>query len=31
MCLAIPGLITHIQGTDPLSRTAKVNFGGVVK
>lgn len=31
MCLAIPGQILSITGEDPLGRTAKVSFGGVVK
>jgi hydrogenase expression/formation protein HypC len=31
MCLAVPGKIMSIAGDDPLSRTGKVNFGGVVK
>jgi hydrogenase expression/formation protein HypC len=30
MCLAIPGLILEAKG-DPLMRTARVDFGGVVK
>ena len=31
MCLAIPGKITSMQGDDPLFRTGKVDFGGVLK
>jgi hydrogenase expression/formation protein HypC len=31
MCLAIPGLILSTSGDDPLMRTARVDFGGVVK
>jgi hydrogenase expression/formation protein HypC len=31
MCLAIPGKILSIHGTDPLERTGKVDFGGVLK
>ena len=31
MCLAVPGQITSIEGGDPLLRTGKVNFGGIVK
>jgi hydrogenase expression/formation protein HypC len=31
MCLAVPGKIMNIEGTDPLYRIGKVNFGGVVK
>ena len=31
MCLAIPGKIESISGTDPLLRMGNVNFGGIVK
>ena len=31
MCLAIPGNINSISGDDPLRRTGKVNFGGIIK
>ena len=31
MCLAIPGKITSISGDDPLMRTGKVDFGGVLR
>ena len=31
MCLAIPGKIESIAGDDSLSRSGKVNFGGIVK
>ena len=31
MCLAIPGKITSIAGDDPVSRTGKVDFGGILK
>src|SRR5512141_1081667 len=31
MCLAIPGRVASISGEDPLSRTGKVNFGGIIK
>jgi hydrogenase expression/formation protein HypC len=31
MCLAVPGKIISIAGEDPLSRSAKVDFGGVLK
>ncbi len=32
MCLAVPGRIVSVSGgDDPLMRTAKVNFGGVIK
>jgi hydrogenase expression/formation protein HypC len=31
MCLAIPGQILSVEDTDPLRRTGRVSFGGVVK
>lgn len=31
MCLAVPGKITDINGDDPISRTGKVSFAGVIK
>jgi hydrogenase expression/formation protein HypC len=31
MCLAIPGKIMEISGEDPLERTGKINFGGILK
>ena len=31
MCLAIPGKILSIAGDDPLLRTGRVSFGGLVK
>ena len=31
MCLAIPGLILEINGTDELTRMARVSFAGVIK
>jgi len=31
MCLAIPGKITSVSGEDPLLRTGKVDFGGILK
>ena len=31
MCLAVPGHILSIAGDDPLMRTARVSFGGIVK
>jgi len=31
MCLAVPGKIESISGDDPMTRTGKVNFGGIVK
>ncbi len=31
MCLAVPGKIVSIEGTDPIFRSGKVNFGGIQK
>lgn len=31
MCLAIPGKIMSISGEDPLERTGKIDFGGILK
>jgi hydrogenase expression/formation protein HypC len=31
MCLAVPGRILDIDGTDETFRTARVSFGGIVK
>ncbi len=31
MCLAIPGKLLEISGGDPLLRSGKVSFGGLVK
>ncbi len=31
MCLAVPGKIMSIDGTDPVFRTGKVSFGGIIK
>ena len=31
MCLAIPGLVQKVQGDDPMNRTAKVSFSGLVR
>lgn len=31
MCLAVPGKIVKIMGTDPLTRSGKVSFGGVLR
>jgi len=31
MCLAVPGKITSISGEDPLLRTGKVDFSGILK
>lgn len=31
MCLAVPGKVLEVQGEDPLIRTARVSFAGVIK
>lgn len=31
MCLAVPGNIVSIAGSDPLLRSGRVNFGGIIK
>jgi hydrogenase expression/formation protein HypC len=31
MCLAVPGKIVSIEDADPVFRSGKVNFGGIVK
>jgi hydrogenase expression/formation protein HypC len=31
MCLAIPGKVLSIEGDDPILRSGRVDFGGVVK
>ena len=31
MCLAIPGKIVSTSGEDPLERTGKIDFGGILK
>ena len=31
MCLAVPGQVRAIAGEDPLTRSARVAFGGIVK
>lgn len=31
MCLAIPGKVLSVTGSNPLERTAMVGFGGIVK
>ncbi|MBI5281208.1 MAG: HypC/HybG/HupF family hydrogenase formation chaperone [Candidatus Solibacter usitatus] len=31
MCLAVPGQIVDITGDDPITRMARVSFGGVIK
>ena len=31
MCLAVPGQVLAITGEDPLTRSGRVAFGGIVK
>ena len=31
MCLAIPGQILDVEGNDPLTRSGRVSFAGIVK
>lgn len=31
MCLAVPGKILSVSGDDPMTRTGKVSFGGIIK
>lgn len=31
MCLAVPGRVLSIEGSDPLLRTGRVDFAGIVK
>ena len=31
MCLAVPGKIISIEESDPLLRSGRVNFGGILK
>ncbi len=31
MCLAVPGKVISIAGDDPVFRTGKIDFGGVIK
>ncbi|MFN3231338.1 MAG: HypC/HybG/HupF family hydrogenase formation chaperone [Alphaproteobacteria bacterium] len=31
MCLAVPGKVLSISGHDELTRTGRVDFGGIVK
>ena len=31
MCLAVPGRLVETAGEDPLFRTGKVDFGGILK
>ncbi len=31
MCLAVPGKVLALSGDDPVTRTARVDFGGIVK
>ncbi|MCX6951192.1 MAG: HypC/HybG/HupF family hydrogenase formation chaperone [Verrucomicrobia bacterium] len=31
MCLAVPGKVLDVSGDDPLLRSGRVSFGGVIK
>ena len=31
MCLAVPGKIESIEAADPIFRSGRVNFGGIIK
>ena len=31
MCLGVPGHVLSITGDDPLTRTGRVSFGGIIK
>ena len=31
MCLAVPGKVLSVSGVDPLQRSGRVSFGGIVK
>ncbi len=31
MCLAVPGRIVELTDTDPVTRTGRVSFGGIVR
>ena len=31
MCLAVPGKIVSIKGEDPIMRTGRVSFGGIIR
>lgn len=31
MCLGVPGKIESMSGDDPLTRTGRINFSGIVK
>jgi hydrogenase expression/formation protein HypC len=31
MCLAVPGQVLSIAGDSPITRTARVSFGGIIK
>lgn len=31
MCLAIPGKVTSIEGDDPIMKTGRIDFGGVIR
>lgn len=31
MCLAVPGKVLSVLGDDPIARSGRVDFGGIVK
>src|SRR5262249_32249927 len=31
MCLAVPGKVISVSGDEPLERTGRIDFGGIVK
>jgi hydrogenase expression/formation protein HypC len=31
MCLAVPGRVLSVSGDDPITRSGRVSFGGIVK
>ena len=31
MCLAVPGKVLDVTNTDPIERSGRVSFGGIVK
>lgn len=31
MCLAVPGKVISIDGDDPIMRTGRIDFGGVIR
>jgi hydrogenase expression/formation protein HypC len=31
MCLAVPGQVMSVEGSDPMLRTGRVSFGGIIR